>query len=99
MPASSIDIRLAWQTGTPLGDDRFRIQIERTLKTRVEHSKRGRPRKPHANSGNGEEKQLSLLNRQMSRRLLRSLRVAGGDATERGARDVIRLLEKYGMLL
>lgn len=38
-------IRSAWQTGTPLGNDRFREKIERALKTKVGYSKRGRPRK------------------------------------------------------
>lgn len=38
-------IRSAWQTGTPLGNDRFREKIERVLKTKVGYSKRGRPRK------------------------------------------------------
>lgn len=38
------DIRAGWQTGTPLGNDRFRQQIEKTLKTKVGYAKRGRPR-------------------------------------------------------
>ncbi len=37
-------IRSALQTGTPLGNDRFRDQIERTLKVKVGHAQRGRPR-------------------------------------------------------
>jgi putative transposase len=36
-------IRAAWQTGTPLGNDHFRTQIERKLKTKVGQSRRGRP--------------------------------------------------------
>ena len=38
-------IRAAWQTGTPLGNDRFRDKIERALKLKVGHPKQGRPRK------------------------------------------------------
>ncbi|MDJ0872811.1 MAG: transposase [Gammaproteobacteria bacterium] len=37
------DIRAAWQTGTPLGNDRFRSQLERTLKQKVGQARRGRP--------------------------------------------------------
>jgi hypothetical protein len=33
------------QTGTPLGKDRFRDQIEKVLGARVGYSKRGRPKK------------------------------------------------------
>ncbi len=36
-------IRAAWQTGTPLGDDRFREKIERKLKTKVGQDRPGRP--------------------------------------------------------
>jgi putative transposase len=51
LEAERIDeIRLAWQTGTPLGNDRFGIQIERTLKISEEHSKRGQLRKAHDNT-------------------------------------------------
>jgi putative transposase len=39
-------IRAAWQTGTPLGNDYFREQIERKLKTKVGQSRRGRPDGP-----------------------------------------------------
>ncbi len=39
------EIRSAWQTGTPLGNDNFKKQIERTLRTKVGYAKRGRPRK------------------------------------------------------
>ena len=39
------DIRAAWQTGTPLGNDFFREKIERKLKSKVGQSRRGRPNK------------------------------------------------------
>ena len=39
------EIRAAWQTGTPLGNDRFRDKIERTLKLKVGQNKQGRPNK------------------------------------------------------
>ena len=38
-------IRAAWQTGTPLGNDRFIQKIERTLKCKVGYASRGRPKK------------------------------------------------------
>jgi len=37
------EIRAAWQTGTPLGNERFKQNIEKTLKTTVGYAKRGRP--------------------------------------------------------
>lgn len=40
------EIRAAWQTGTPLGSDVFRQQIEAKLKLKVGQARRGRPRKP-----------------------------------------------------
>jgi len=40
------DIRASWQTGTPLGNDRFREQIETVLKCNVGYAHRGRPVKP-----------------------------------------------------
>jgi len=40
------DIRASWQTGTPLGNDRFREQIESVIKCKVGYSRRGRPSKP-----------------------------------------------------
>ncbi len=44
-------IRSTLQTGTPLGGDRFRARIERTLKVKVGHDRRGRPRaRPAAES-------------------------------------------------
>jgi putative transposase len=39
------DIRAAWQTGTPLGNDFFREKIERKLKSKVGQARRGRPAK------------------------------------------------------
>ena len=39
------DVRAAVQTGTPLGNDRFREQIEQTLRCSVGQSHRGRPEK------------------------------------------------------
>ena len=41
------DIRASWQTGTPLGNDRFREQIEAVLNCKVGYSRRGRPVKPN----------------------------------------------------
>jgi putative transposase len=39
------DIQDAWQTGTPQGSDKFKKMVERRLKIKVGHAKRGRPRK------------------------------------------------------
>ena len=39
------DIRSAVQTGTPLGNDRFRGQIEKALKCKVGQARRGRPQR------------------------------------------------------
>ncbi len=39
------DIRSAWQTGTPLGNERFRQKLEEKLKCKVGQARRGRPRK------------------------------------------------------
>ena len=39
------NIRTTMQTGTPLGNDRFRQQIEQTLHRKVGQSRRGRPEK------------------------------------------------------
>ena len=39
------DIRAAWQTGTPLGNDRFREKIENKLKSKVGQARRGRPKR------------------------------------------------------
>lgn len=41
------DIRSAWQTGTPLGNDYFRQKIEDKLKCKVGQARRGRPVKPN----------------------------------------------------
>jgi REP-associated tyrosine transposase len=38
-------IRTTVQTGTPLGNDRFREQVEQTLRCRVGQPRRGRPEK------------------------------------------------------
>ena len=40
------DIRSAWQTGTPLGNDFFRQKVEARLKCKVGQARRGRPRRP-----------------------------------------------------
>lgn len=39
------EIRASWQTGTPLGSDRFRAQVEEALSRKVGLSRRGRPLK------------------------------------------------------
>ena len=39
------DLRCFLQTGTPLGNDKFRERIETVLKVKIGHSTRGRPRK------------------------------------------------------
>jgi len=48
-PEQIHDLRATVQTGTPLGNDRFREKIERTLNCSVGHARRGRP----ASSGKG----------------------------------------------
>jgi putative transposase len=40
------NIRSAWQTGTPLGNDYFRQKIEAKLKCKIGQARRGRPSKP-----------------------------------------------------
>ena len=40
------EIRNAWQTGTPLGNDLFKGKIERRLKLKVGQARRGRPNNP-----------------------------------------------------
>lgn len=40
-------IRASVQTGTPLGNDRFRAQVEAALGKRVGQARRGRPRREH----------------------------------------------------
>ena len=42
-PKELDEIRKACQTGTPLGDNRFKSEIEKTLNTRVGYNRRGRP--------------------------------------------------------
>ncbi|MGH8399277.1 MAG: transposase [Gammaproteobacteria bacterium] len=44
-------IRAAVQTGTPLGNARFKQQIEQALKRRVGHARRGRPMQQGKNKG------------------------------------------------
>ncbi len=39
------DIRAAWQTGTPLGNDYFKEKIERKLNSKVGQARRGRPKR------------------------------------------------------
>ena len=39
------EIRAAWQTGTPLANERFKEQIEKTLNARIGYPRRGRPKK------------------------------------------------------
>ena len=41
------EIRAAWQTGTPLANDRFKEKIEETLNLKVGHARRGRPKNNH----------------------------------------------------
>jgi putative transposase len=53
------DLRACLQTGTPLGNDRFRAQIEQALGVRVGYSTRGRPTKPPAEAAS-EEGQLDM---------------------------------------
>ena len=39
------EIRDAWHSGTPLVNDRFKEQIEKSLKTKLGYARRGRPKK------------------------------------------------------
>jgi len=39
------EIRAAWQTGTPLVNERFKEQIEKALNAQIGYSRRGRPKK------------------------------------------------------
>lgn len=43
-PRELDEIRAAWQTGTPLGNDLFKEKIERKLKCKIGQARRGRPR-------------------------------------------------------
>ena len=38
------EIRAAWQTGTPLVNERFKEQIEKALNAQIGYSRRGRPK-------------------------------------------------------
>jgi putative transposase len=42
------EIRAAWQTGTPLGNDYFKEEIERKLNSKVGQARRGRPKTKRA---------------------------------------------------
>ena len=53
------NLRACLQTGTPLGNDRFRAQIEQALGVRVGHSSRGRPKKPPAGPSSDDD-QLAM---------------------------------------
>lgn len=44
------EIRAAWQTGTPLVNDRFKEQIEKALNKKIGFAKRGRPREGPKNN-------------------------------------------------
>ncbi len=39
------EIRAAWQTGTPLGNDHFKAKVEAKLNTKIGQARRGRPAK------------------------------------------------------
>lgn len=54
------ELRVCLQTGTPLGDDRFREQIEQTLDRKVGFARRGRPRLPVVGSGEEMPGQLGI---------------------------------------
>jgi len=43
-------INACWQTGVPLGDSRFKLEIESLLGQKVGHSRRGRPKQEQKNS-------------------------------------------------
>ena len=45
-PDTLRDLRSCLQTGTPLGDNRFRARIEQAPGVKVGYSVRGRPKKP-----------------------------------------------------
>jgi hypothetical protein len=47
-PEMLSDVRACLQPGTPLGNDRFRLQIEQALGVKVGYSIRGRPKNPLA---------------------------------------------------
>lgn len=39
------EIRAAWQTGTPLGNEYFKAKVEKKLRTKVGQARRGRPKR------------------------------------------------------
>ena len=47
------EIRYSWQTGTPLGNDRFRDEIEKILNRKVGQNRRGRPARKQYESAKG----------------------------------------------
>lgn len=49
------DLRACLRTGTPLGHDRFRAQVEQALGVRVGYSTRGRPKKPPEEAASGND--------------------------------------------
>jgi putative transposase len=57
------NLRACLQTGTPLGNDRFRAQIEQALGVRVGYSTRGRPKKPPARPGSDEDQMVIALSK------------------------------------
>ena len=50
-PGQVHNIRVTVQTGTPLGNDRFRDEVEKILKCRVGQARRGRPGRPDKGTG------------------------------------------------
>lgn len=48
----------AWQTGTPLGNDRFRAEVEAMLGRKVGQARRGRPQKDAEKSEGKKSKGL-----------------------------------------
>ena len=54
-------ISAATETGTPLGNDRFREQIESVLMRKVGYAKRGRPRRKEHGSDLPSEENLDLF--------------------------------------
>ena len=50
-PTTVQEIRACLQTGTPLGNDRFRDEIERALGVKVGYASRGRPKKVRDDRG------------------------------------------------
>jgi putative transposase len=54
------EVRAGLQTGTPLGNDRFREQIEQALDRKVGNAQRGRPRGPAAEDSAAPAGQLGI---------------------------------------